>query len=347
MNKFPLTVQEVAEIVGGQVEGDGSVRLEGLGALGSTRPGELTYAADERHGRRLKTSRAAAAIVSQIPKNVSMPLIRVGNVQAAVARLLGALGGEEDRPPAGVDPSAIVDPSAQLGESVAVGPGAVVGAGAKLGSGTVLCANVVIGRGCELGQDCFLQEGVVLRAKCTLGKRVRIGANSVIGSDGYGYYFADGVHHRIPHIGTVTIEDDVEIGACTCVDRAKFGATRVGAGSKIDNLVQIAHNVQLGRGCLLAALAGVAGSAQLGDYVVLGGQAGIRDNIRLTDGVKVGACSCVAQSINEPQDAFGIPALPARQELRIQMARRKLPDLLKRVKALEAKLRNLDSAKDH
>ncbi|MCK4276474.1 MAG: UDP-3-O-(3-hydroxymyristoyl)glucosamine N-acyltransferase [Phycisphaerae bacterium] len=347
MVKLPLTVEQIAKIVGGQVKGDGTARIEALATIEAAGPGELTFAVDEKRARRVSKSKAGAVIVGALPQAAPMPLIRVENVQAAVAALLGALAEPEDLPPPGTDETAAVDNSAQIAPDVAIGPGAVVGRGARIGTGTVLCAKVVIGTGVELGENSLLHEGVVVKGGCKIGNRVRIGPNSVIGTDGFGYYFQDGVHHKIPHIGTVIIEDDVEIGACSCVDRAKFGATRIGPGCKIDNLVQIAHNVQLGKGSVLAALTGVAGSTKLGQYVVLGGHVGIRDNITLGNGVNVGACTCVAGNVADGQTVFGIPAGPARAQLRIHQAMYKLPDLLKRVKSLEAKVGDLESTEDH
>jgi UDP-3-O-[3-hydroxymyristoyl] glucosamine N-acyltransferase len=206
---------------------------------------------------------------------------------------------------------------------------------------------VCLGRDVRVGGECRLHEGVVVRHGCTLGERVEIGPNSVIGQDGFGYYFQDGAHHKVPHIGTVVIEDDVEIGACSCVDRAKFGATRIGAGTKIDNLVQIAHNVETGRGCLLAGQVGIAGSARLGDTVVLGGHAGVRDNIRLGDGVQAAAFSAVAGDIEAGQVVGGVPARPVREQMRAVHAAAKTPEMAKKLRDLQARIERLESAADH
>jgi UDP-3-O-[3-hydroxymyristoyl] glucosamine N-acyltransferase len=342
-----MTVCAVAEWVGGTVDGDGRVSLRGLAAIDQAGPDDLTFAADQQRVNALRASKAGAAIVPRDAAGAAIPLIRVDDVNVAVARLLARLAPAEDLPPAGVHRAATVAPDAQVAPDAAIGPGAVVGAGAKIGAGAVLCANVVVETQAEIGEGAVLFPGVVVGRGCKLGRRVRVGPNSSIGFEGFGYYQADGAHQRIRHAGTVVIEDDVDLGACACVDRAKFGATTIGAGTKVDNLVQIAHNVQIGRGCLLVSLVGVAGSVRLGDYVVLGGHTGVRDGVRLGDGVQCGAYSAIAGDIAAGEKILGVPAGPADQEKRTMIARHKVPDLLRRVKELEARLSALESSKNH
>jgi UDP-3-O-[3-hydroxymyristoyl] glucosamine N-acyltransferase len=342
-----MTVRQIAELVGGAVEGDGSVTVRGLAAVETAGPEQLTFAADAKYAGRLAESKAAAAIVGDAPPAARMTLIRVGDVQRALAALLAALADPEDLPPAGVHPSAVVSADAEVAADAAVGPGVFVGSRARIGPRTALCANAFVGRGAVIGEDVIVWEGAAVKAGCTVGDRVRIGPNSVIGYDGFGYYQEEGVHRRIPHAGTVVIEDDVEIGACSCVDRAKFGCTRIGSGTKIDNLVQVAHNVRIGRGCLLAGQAGVAGSARLGDHVVAGGHSGIRDNVVVGDGVQLSAFAAVAGDVGDGEALAGVPAGPARQQLRIIKASERLPELLKRVRELEARLSALESSEDH
>ena len=347
MNSEPLTVRTVAEWIGGIVEGDDSVRVESLASLDTAGPAQLTFAVDAKRMARLSESKAAAAIVGAGEVTAAMTLIRVDNVEAAMVKLLTNLAGPQDAPAAGVDDSAVVATDADVAADAAVGPGVVVGRRAKVGAATILCANAVVGADVQIGRDVTLAEGVVVRYGCKIGDRVRIGPNSVIGADGFGYYTADGVHHKVPHIGDVVIEDDVEIGACSCVDRAKFGSTRIGAGTKIDNLVQVAHNVQVGKGCILVGQCGIAGSTRLGDYVVLGGNAGVRDNITLGEGVRCAAFSAIAADVPDGEFVAGTPALPARQAYRVMQAWPKLPDLLKRVKKLESRLEALEPSEDH
>jgi len=349
MRHEPLTVGLIAELLGGTVEGNPSVEIATIASLESAGASDVTFAADEKRAALLAKSSAAAAIVTDdSPAGAErMSLIRVKNVEAAVARLLEYLSGPEELPAVGVASTAVVANDAQVPADVRIGPGVVVGPRAKIGQRCVLCANVCLGADVEIGDDTVLCEGVVVRWGCCLGSRVRIGPNTVIGYDGFGYYHADGVHQKVSHIGIVVIEDDVEIGACSCVDRAKFGSTRIAAGTKIDNLVQIAHNVQIGRGALLAAQCGVAGSAKLGQYVVLGGNVGIRDNISIGSGVTCAAYTAVANDVPDGQTLFGIPAIPAREKFRQISLTARLPELFKRIRELEEKLKALESPKDH
>jgi len=341
------TVREVADLVGGIVAGDESVEITGFAPLDSAGPGELTFALDERRTRMLADSQAAAAIVSDQAASCAMPLICVDNVMAALATILGELAGPADLPPTGIDPSAVVSGEAEVAADAAIGPHCVVAAGAKIASGCVLCAKVSIGAGVRVGAGSILFDGVVVRSGCVVGRRVRIGPNSVIGYDGFGYYTDQGRHHRIPHAGNVVIADDVEVGACTCIDRAKFGSTRIDEGTKIDNLCQIAHNVQIGKGCLVAGLVGIAGSAVVGDYAVLGGGSGIRDNTRIGSRAVLGARAVCTHDVPDGQAVFGYPAVLAKEKFRQIHLTGKLPELAERVKKLEKRLGAIESSKDN
>lgn len=341
-----LTVQQVAEIVGGIVEGDPRVTISGLAGVDEAGRGQLTFAFDERRMKQLADCKASAAMVGPGPTPSGMTLIRVGNASAALARLLAYWSPGEDLPARGIAPSAVVAPDAQVDPSAAVGANVVIGPRAVIAAGAVLCPNAVIGADVRVGRETVVFEGVVVRRGCKIGDRVRIGPNSVIGFEGFGYYFAEGMHHRIVHIGDVVIEDDVEIGACTCVDRSKFGSTVIGRGSKIDNQVQIAHNVQVGKCCVVAGQTGIAGSTTLGDYVVVGGSAAIRDNIRIGARAQVAAFTGLHGDVPAGETYLGAWGGPIQEKIRETAAVRKLPELLKRVKTLEARLEALESAKD-
>lgn len=347
-NKQRIAVSRIAEIVEGTLEGDGSVTVTWLASLEEAGPDEVTFA-DEKRLSKLADCAAGAAIVSKkgdVPAGISLPLIRVENVSLAIARLLAHFQIPEDLPPVGVDARACVSPDAQLGKDVRIGPGAVVGARAKIGDRSVLLANAVVESDAVIGEDVLLREGVVIGHDCQLGRGVIVGANSVIGGDGFGYNYRNGVHHKVPHLGNVVLEDEVEIGACSCVDRAKFGSTRIGAGTKIDNLVQIAHNVQTGRGCLMAALVGIAGSTKLGDYVVLGGHVGLRDNITIGDGAQVAAYSACSEDVPAGKVMFGIPAIAFREKYRQISCVNQLPELYKKIEQLEMRLKTLESSEN-
>ncbi|MBS3735114.1 MAG: UDP-3-O-(3-hydroxymyristoyl)glucosamine N-acyltransferase [Phycisphaerae bacterium] len=342
----PFTVRQIAEWVGGRAVGDAGVTLRGVASIGDAGPEDVTFAADAKRAAGLRESRAGAAIVAEPLDAAAMPLVQVDDVQAAVAEVLRRLAPPETLPPAGIDPTASVAEDADVAADAIVGPGVVVAPGATIGAGAVLMARAVVGARAVIGPESRLDAGAVVRHGCVIGTRVRIGSNSVIGSEGYGYYVADRAPRRVPHAGNVEIDDDVEIGACSCVDRAKFGSTRIGAGTKVDNLVQIAHNVQIGRGCLLTAQVGIAGSARLGDGVVAGGSSGVRDNIALGDGVRLAAFCAVAADVPDGQVVSGIPAIDARDHRRIVAAWNKLPELVKRVRQLETKLNARDFSED-
>lgn len=346
MSDLSLTVRQVAQLLGATLEGDGTATVAGISSLENATGSHISFLSDKRHFKSLAKTRAGAVIVGQANMQAPCPLLRVENVPQALVRLLTHFSPGEDLPPVGIHPSAVVSETAILAESVSIGPCAVVGSGARIGRGSVLCANVSLGQDATVGEDSILFEGAVVRRGCQLGNRVRVGPNSVIGFDGFGYYHDKGIHHRIPHVGIVVLEDDVELGACTCVDRAKFGTTRVGAGSKIDNQVQIAHNVQVGRGCLLAAQAGIAGSTEIGEYVLIGGGVGVRDNIKIGNGAQCSAFAGVANNIDPGEIVFGMPASLASRKMRELHALTKLPDLLKKVRELESRLNAIESAKD-
>jgi UDP-3-O-[3-hydroxymyristoyl] glucosamine N-acyltransferase len=341
-------LSELAELLGATVEGDGSREVSALAGIDEATPGTLTFATDAKRIARLANCQAEGAIVpagEALPEDLGpLTLLKVEDVQMALISLLQAVAPPEDLPQAGVEASASIDPSARVDASVAIGPFVRIGPGAVIEAGCRLAANVNVGANVRLGKECVLAEGAVIRYGSVLGERVRIGPNSVIGHDGFGYHFKGGVHHKVPHVGNVVIEDDVEVGACACIDRAKWGSTRIGQGAKIDNLVQIAHNVQVQPGAVMAALVGVAGSAQIGRFAVLGGHVGVRDNIEVGDGTTIGACSCLAQSTPGGETLFGIPAKDARTKMRELSAQAKLPDLMKRVRQLEKRISDSGAA---
>jgi UDP-3-O-[3-hydroxymyristoyl] glucosamine N-acyltransferase len=295
----------------------------------------------------LKQFRATRAGAVLAQKNVKITgeaatvLIIVDDADLAMAKVLELFAQPIPRPPLGIDSQARVDATAVIGQDVRIGPFCVVGRNSRLGRGTVLHAGVFIGEEVSIGDDCEFFPNVVVRERITIGHRVIVHAGSVLGTDGFGYRWDGTGHSKVPQIGTIIIEDDVEIGSCVCIDRAKFSVTRVGRGTKIDNLVQIAHNVVVGAHCIIVGQAGVAGSVVLGTGVVLGGQAAIRDHITLGDGAMVAACGAVAEDVPPRTVVSGMPALPHRQTLREQAAIRRLPDLVVQVRKLEESIETL------
>jgi UDP-3-O-[3-hydroxymyristoyl] glucosamine N-acyltransferase len=345
--KSPPTLADIADLVGGSLCGNGRITITGVAAISSAAEGDLTWVVQPQYADQLGNCRASAVLVGQDLADLPLPAIRCPDVEAALAQVLAWFCPPLPTPPPGVDPTAKVAPSASLGDGAALGPFVVVEDGAAVGPHTVLHAGVYVGPHARIGRDCRLWNNVVVRERCQLGDRVVIHPNCVIGSDGFGYYMRNGRHNRFPHLGRVVIGNDVEIGACSCVDRSKAGTTVIGAGTKIDNLVQVAHNVEIGENCVLCAQAGIAGSAKLGKWVVLGGQVGIRDNITLHDGVRVAACSCVPQDVSAGVNVAGVPAIEARQFLRVIAATHRSPELLAEMRELTKRIETLEAAANH
>jgi UDP-3-O-[3-hydroxymyristoyl] glucosamine N-acyltransferase len=315
--------------------------ITGMAPLDEATSEQLSFVNSEQFVSQLASTNAAAAIVQRrikVPPAWETRSLRVDDTDLAVAKVLRLFAPPVPHPPVGIDPTARVDPSATLGPDVAIGPFVVVGAGTRIGRASILHAGVTIGSDVVLGEECQLFAQVVVRERINIGNRVVIHANSVLGTDGFGYRWNGKQHQKIPQIGTIDIEDDVEIGSCVCIDRAKFGSTRIGRGTKIDNLVQIGHNVQVGPHCIIVGQAGLAGSSKLGSGVVLGGQTAVRDHIKIGDGAMAAACSAIAEDVDPKTIVSGMPALPHRQSLREQAAIRRLPDLVVQVRKLQEEL---------
>lgn len=333
-----FTAQQIAERVHGELVGSPDLTIDGVEQLDRATARQLTFVRDQRHVGHWMRSQSKLTLVSQrvsVEPDAGRAVIRVPNADVALAIALEMFAPAKVCPKEGVHPSASVDPTATLGANVAIGPGCVVGAAVHIGAGSVLHANVTVMDETKLGADCQLYPGVVVRDRCRLGDRVILHPNVVIGADGFGYTPApDGAGFvKIPHIGNVVIEDDVEIGAGTCIDRGKTSATTIGKGTKIDNLCQIAHNCQIGKYCLIAAQSGLAGSVTLGDRVSLGGHVGIRDQVHIGAGAQLAAYAAVMEDVPENAVWGGTPAQELRQAMREVAAVRKLPDLFKTLRA--------------
>ncbi len=333
-----LTVQELAALTGGQfaLADDGARAITGAAAIADAGEGHVTFFGNAKYLAQLKASRATAALV---PLDFSEPIspvaIRVENPSLAFAQLLEKFAPEPIRFAPGVHPTAVLGRDVVLGENVSVQPFVVIEDGACIGAATVLGAHSYIGHAATVGAGCQLAPRVTVGARCVIGDRVIIHSGAVLGSDGFGFEFAGGRHVKIPQTGIVQIDDDVEIGANVTIDRARFGRTWIQEGTKIDNLVQIAHNVVIGRHCLIVSQVGISGSTKLGNYVTLAGQVGVVGHIEIGDQTIVAAQSGVSKSIGSKQIVFGYPAMPLR-ESKEQLARiGRLPKLYARVKKLE------------
>jgi len=341
----PITLSELATVVNGQVAGDPHLVITGVGSLEQTGPGEIVLAEDERKlCQALKQSPSALLLLPVLAEKAQgkvKGMILVQNPRLAFARILAHFAPLYPLAP-GIHPTAVISPEASLGRDVRIHAYAVVEAGAKIGDRTWIYPGVYVGPDVTIGADCVIYPNVVLRERVTVGSRVIIHPGAVIGADGFGFTTADGVHHKVPQIGTVEIQDDVEIGANTCIDRATIGKTVIGRGTKLDNLIQIGHNVQLGQGNLMAGLSGVAGSAKTGDYVTVGGQSGIVGHITVASGTVLAGASVIAGNITEPGFLSGVPARPHREEMRAKAAARKLPEVIKNEKELERRIAKLE-----
>jgi UDP-3-O-[3-hydroxymyristoyl] glucosamine N-acyltransferase len=335
MGKYKLG--EIAAAVAGTVEGDATTIILGVGGIEEAGPEDITFVANKKYIPLLKTTNAGAVILGEGVEAPDLNVVRVAEPYAAFARVL-AMFAPEPALPENVSDLAYIADGAAVDEKAAVGPFAVVDAGATIGAGTAICAGSYIGRDSFVGEDCIIYPNVTVRERVTIGDRVIIHPNAVLGSDGFGFATAEGVHHKVPQIGTVVVGDDVEIGAGTTIDRGTMGATVIGDGCKIDNLVQIAHNVTLGKGTILAAQVGIAGSTKVGEYVVMGGQVGLVGHIEVGDRVQIGAKSGIPKSIPPGEIWFGYPARPIMDTKRIEAYLKRLGELFDRVKNIERKL---------
>jgi UDP-3-O-[3-hydroxymyristoyl] glucosamine N-acyltransferase len=337
---MPITAAQIAEKLKGEVIGDGSIEITGLAPADSARAGELTFAENAAYFAAAEQSQAAAILVSGPFVSASKVLIRVANPRVALARILPVFFPPEEHP-RGIHPTAVIAGSARVDPTAHVGAGCIVGPDAKLGARSVLMGNNNLGAGCDLGEDACLFPNVVLYRNTKVGRRVVIHAGTVIGSDGFGYVLDEGRHRKVLHLGHVIIGDDVEIGANAAIDRGALGATVIGEGTKIDNLVHIAHNVVIGRHCLIMGQVGFAGSTRLGDYVIIASQSGIADHLKLGNQVIIGAKSGVMRDIPDGGRVLGIPALPDRQAKRQVIALQQLPDLIHQMRELQKQVEEL------
>lgn len=343
-----LRLYELAELVGGTVVGDEQVEIQGTATLRDAVSGQVTLAEDSQHLKQLTACEASAAIVSgdanegDLPDGVS--LIRVADPRQAFAAIVRAFCPARPNVAPGIHPTATVSPTAEIAAGVSVGPNCFVGEDVRIGEGCVLHSGVSVMAGSQLAADVTIFPNAVLYENTLIGPRCIIHANAVLGAYGFGYASDQNGHTLSAQLGRVVLEADVEIGAGTTIDRGTYGATTIGEGTKIDNLVMIGHNCRIGRHNMLCAQVGVAGSCTTGDFVVMAGQVGMRDHIEIGDQIQIGGKSGVAESLSQPGQYLGVPAQPIREEIQCMMALQKLPALRKQLRALEKAVKSMQAA---
>ena len=337
-----MTLGELARRLECPVEGDSGIEIHRVAKIETAGPGDVTFLANPKYAAALASTKASAVIAAATVEGAPCAIIRSATPYLTFARAAQALSPER-RPEPGVHPRAWVDAEAVVDPTASIGPFAAIGAGVRIGARTIVHSHAVIGADSVIGADCLIHANVSIRERCTLGARVIVQNGAVIGSDGYGFaQRPDGSHEKIPQTAPVVIEDDVEIGANTTIDRPAVGETRIKAGTKIDNLVQIAHGVVLGRHVLLAAQVGIAGSTVIGDHVTFGGQVGVGGHLTIGDRVKAVGQSGITNSVAADGFVSGYPAIPNHEWRRSSAVFRKLPEMRRQLRDLTARLQRIE-----
>lgn len=340
--KFRLA--ELASKFGAEVVGDADLLVVGVRPLDTAEAAHLSFLHNPKYVEEARSSAAGAILVSDAEVLPGRNLLVCPEPYLALARAL-EIFNPVHRPPAGIHPSAVVAEDALLGEAASVGPQAVVGDGSRIGDRSVVGAGCVLGRGVTVGADCLLHPRVVIEDGCRIGDRCIIQSGTVVGADGFGFATVDGVHHKVPQVGIVVLEDDVELGANVCVDRAALGETRIGRGTKVDNLVQVAHNVEVGEHCLLVAQTGISGSCKIGHHTVFAGQSGCSGHLKIGNGVVLAARAVAIKDVPDGVTLSGHPGRPHREWLKTQANIQRLDGLKDKIKEIEERLTDVEETK--
>jgi len=340
------TLREIADIVGGEVLGDADVVITGVCGIREAASGDITFLANPKYLPLLELTRASAVITSREVSSAKKPLLRTDNPSLAFAKVVSLVAPDDIKHPRGIAPSAVIAASAKIGRNVAVGANAVIEEDVSVADGAIIYPGCFIGYGTTIGAKTLIYSNVSIRERTQIGDRVIIHSGAVVGSDGFGFATIDGVHHKIPQIGTVVVEDDVEIGANVTIDRARFDKTVIGKGTKIDNLVHIAHNVVVGKHCLIAGQAGISGSTVLGDSVILAGQVGLVGHITIGENSVVMAQAGVSKDVPANTMMMGYPAKPHDVYKKVNACVQNLPKLFEKVKELQKKIEALQQGEE-
>ncbi|MFC1667646.1 UDP-3-O-(3-hydroxymyristoyl)glucosamine N-acyltransferase [Candidatus Omnitrophota bacterium] len=343
--KMKKTLGEIALLVGGEIVGDKNTLVTGVCGIKEAREGDLTFVANSRYLSLMNHTHAAAIITSKDVKSAPKPIIRTDNPSIAFAKMVSLMAPNEIKKPKGIHPTVVIGEKVRLGRNVAIQPYVVIGDNVEIKENTILYTGAYVGHHAKIGKNCMIYPYVIIRERVVIHDRVIIHGGTVIGSDGFGFSTVQGVHQRIPQIGSVIIEDDVEIGANVTIDRARFDKTLIKKGTKIDNLVQIAHNVVIGEHSIIVAQSGISGSATIGNNVTLAGQSGVIGHISIGDNTVVAGKSGVTKSVPPNSCVSGFPAKSHTVAKRIHACVQNLPDLYKKVRAMEEELDKIKSSK--
>ncbi|MCK9595314.1 MAG: UDP-3-O-(3-hydroxymyristoyl)glucosamine N-acyltransferase [Candidatus Omnitrophica bacterium] len=338
------TLKEIAALVGGEVVGEGSIEIKGISGIQEACEGDITFLANPKYLPFLERTRASAVIVSREVSPGAKPVIRCDNPSLAFTKAVSFILPQEDKHPQGIDPKAVLGKNVKLGIGAAVCACAVIDDEAVIGDRSVIYPGCYVGKHSVVGSDTVIHANVSIRERVSVGNRVIIHSGAVVGSDGFGFVTVNGAHHKIPQVGTVVVEDDVEIGANVTIDRARFDKTVIGKGTKIDNLVHIAHNVSIGANCLIVAQVGISGSTNIGNNVILAGQAGVVGHVTIGDNSIVMAQSGVSKSLPAGSVVWGTPAKPADEAKRINAYVQALPKWHETIKEIKQKIEGLSKS---